>query len=728
MKRNYFILICSMLCLILCLGLASCGGNGGTENGGTENGGTENGGNVEDNKNYVTITFETSGGSVLESKKVEKDGKIPVPQDPTKEGYTFEGWYYGGEQWSFIRYTATDNMTLVARWVPVTYTIEYIGEVEHTNKTTYTVEEEFNLVGNCTLDYYEFSSWYLDQELTKPITKIEKGTTGNLKLYGKNEYTGIILTLNDDEYTVVDCAQSATSVVIPEEYKGLRVTTIDKTAFRDCTKLTSVTIENGVTTIGDYAFYGCESLTRVTIPNSVTKIGEAAFYGCARLTRVDISDIGAWCKIAFRDFVANPLCYAHNLYLNGELVTDLVIPNSVTKIGNYAFEASVLTRVEIPNSVTSISDNAFSGCTNIKELEAPTTALWSIPKNSLQTVIITGGEIIGEKAFDGCTSLTSIEIPNSVTKIGNYAFSGCTGLTSIEIPNSVTQIGYYAFEYCTGLTSVVIPNKVPTIGDGAFYGCTSLTSVEIPNSVTSIGWSAFSGCTGLTSIEIPNSVTSIGKSAFYGCTGLEEIILPFVGNGSDETHFGYIFGASSYSDNNSYVPTSLKKITITGGASIGNSAFRDCTGLTSIVIPNSVTSIGNSAFYGCTRLTSMEIPNSVTSIGIGAFSGCTGLTSIEIPNSVTTIGGYAFRNCTGLTSMEIPNSVTKIGDYAFNGCTGLTSVTIPNSVTTIGEYAFYGCNKLTIYCQAESKPSGWDSCWNLSNRPVEWGSNIQPKG
>ena len=129
--------------------------------------------------------------------------------------------------------------------------------------------------------------------------------------------------------------------------------------------------------------------------------------------------------------------------------------------------------------------------------------------------------------------------------------------------------------------------------------------------------------------------------------------------------------------------------------SIGEQAFRGCSGLTSITIPNSVTSIGRIAFYDCSGLTSVTIPGSVTSIGDYAFSLCSGLTSITIPNSVTSIGNYAFSNCSGLTSVTIPNSVISILDYAFYGCSGLTSVTIPNSVTSIGEKAFYGCSGLT---------------------------------
>ena len=145
-----------------------------------------------------------------------------------------------------------------------------------------------------------------------------------------------------------------------------------------------------------------------------------------------------------------------------------------------------------------------------------------------------------------------------------------------------------------------------------------------------------------------------------------------------------------------YECTGLTDVTIPNSVtSIGNTAFYRCTGLTNVTIPNSVTSIGNNAFDGCTGLINLTIGNSVNSIGSYAFSGCTGLTNVTIPNSVTTIGNNAFYRCTGLINLTIGNSVNSIGSYAFSGCTGLTNVTIPNSVTTIGGYAFYVCTGLT---------------------------------
>ena len=178
------------------------------------------------------------------------------------------------------------------------------------------------------------------------------------------------------------------------------------------------------------------------------------------------------------------------------------------------------------------------------------------------------------------------------------------------------------------------------------------------------------------------SVTSIGDDAFYECFGLTSVTIPNSVTSIGSSAFSWCSGLTSVT-----IPNSV--------TSIGNNAFSRCSGLTSVTIPNSVTSIRSHAFYGCSGLTSVTIPNSVTSIEYDAFSGCSGLTSVTIPNSVTSIGDGAFYECSGLTSVTIPNSVTSIGGEAFRGCSGLTSVTIGNSVTSIGDAAFYSCKGLT---------------------------------
>ena len=231
-------------------------------------------------------------------------------------------------------------------------------------------------------------------------------------------------------------------------------------------------------------------------------------------------------------------------FSNRSSVKTVVIPDSITSIGRWAFGyCESLTSVTIPDSVTSIGDEAFNNCTRLTSITVKEgnpkyssdeygvlfnkdkTLLIQYPIGNKRTSYTIPDSVtsIGEAAFWLCTSLTSVTIGNSVTSIGEAAFWSCTGLTRVTIPDSVTSIGDYAFFYCTGLTSVTIPNSVTSIGSSAFSMCVSLTSVTIPDSVTSIGNGAFYFCTSLTRVTIPDSVTSIGDNAFISCTSLSDV-------------------------------------------------------------------------------------------------------------------------------------------------------------------------------------------------------------
>lgn len=388
-----------------------------------------------------------------------------------------------------------------------------------------------------------------------------------------------------------------------------------------------------------------------------------------------------------------------------ENVTIIIIPDKyngepITTIGKDAFKNyNKITEIIVPDSITSIESSAFEGCNSLQKITIPFMGEKSDSKvnahlgylfgaksflyneeyipQSLKEVIVKNGDSVGNQAFYNCRSLTNIEIPNNITKIGDYAFYNCSSLLSIDVPNSVTNIGKYAFYNCNLFTSINIPNGVTSIGDYTFYNCNLLESIEIPSTVETIGNSAFGNCNLITNIVIPKTVTKIDKFAFAGCSSLQEITLPFVGmevNGTSNTHFGYIFGADSYVNNKDFVPSSLKKVTITGGNSIGNHAFYNCNFLTNIVLPNSVICIEESAF----------------------------------------------QYCNSLKDITLPNGVKSIGNYAFSGCSSITSIVISNSVISMGNSVFSNCNLLTIFCEASSKIDGWNNSWNPSNRPVYW--------
>ena len=541
--------------------------------------------------------------------------------------------------------------------------------------------------------------------------------------YGDNHYTS-----NDKlgDYVFCDCS-GLTSLTIPSG-----VTSIGNQTFQGCSGLTSLTLLSGVTSIGNCAFDGCSGLTSLTIPSGVTSIGWGAFADCSGLT-------------------------------------SLTLPSGVTSIGDLTFEGcSGLTSLTIPSGVTSIGIRAFRGCSGLTSLTLPS-----------------GVTSIGGAAFDGCSGLTSLTIPSGVTSIGDKAFYGCSGLTSLTIPSSVTSIGDGTFSGCSGLTSLTLPSGVTSIGGYAFRACSGLISIYVyPENLPELGTGIFDECDAKNcTVYVPKGTYDAYKSSEFGY--FENIVdginkdgllttqvtikldeagtlpskisaneknlitnLKIVGkiNGTDLKFIremaGCDFNWKKTDGKLSILDLSEAKIVAGGDAyvqfsnnyytyndelgdyafygcsgltsliipssvtSIGGGTFKGCSGLTSMIIPSGVTSIGGEAFYGCSGLTSLTIPSSVTEIGELAFEGCSGLTSMTIPSSVTSIGWGAFAECSGLTSLTIPSSVTSIDRYTFAGCCGLTSLTIPSSVTSIGNYAFADCSGLTsIYACLEKIPT-----------------------
>lgn len=335
-----------------------------------------------------------------------------------------------------------------------------------------------------------------------------------------------------------------------------------------------------------------------------------------------------------------------------------------------------------------------------------------------EVVIKDGVTEIGKDVFQGCAGLTNVTIPDSVKKIGTWAFYLCGGLKNVNIPANVEigdssfrqsgleqvtvsggSVGNYAFHRIDNLKKISI--NCETIGEEAFSGCDYLTDITLGENVKTLGDKAFYTCDALERVEIPSTVTDIGEKTFYSCPALKEAIIRA---GTVKAGTFYNCRAlttliisdnamldASFTAANTYAKEKLETVRI-GKGEIGNSAFSNCTNLTTVELGNDVTSIGKSAFLKCTQLPSITIGDGVISIGSGAFNGCTALTNANIGSGA--IGATAFQDCTRLTDVTLGDGVTLIGTNAFLRCTALTSISIGSNVGTIESFAFSGCTAL----------------------------------
>lgn len=432
-----------------------------------------------------------------------------------------------------------------------------------------------------------------------------------------------------------------------------------------------VTVSEGVRLIEYNAFYGCTALTTVVLPSSLEEMTEYTFYQCTNLKTVSLD-------------TAN---------------------SKLTKIGQYSFaDCEKLTGFDIPSSLKELEEGVFFRCSSLKKIIIPDTV-----------------EKIDRSAFYECTNVTEIKIPGTVKEASDIALVGCEKVITAELPismvtlanlqrsddletlvivddgstelpdkdalnekkklkkvvfpDSLTSIPRAFCRSVSALEEVKLPANLKIISNASFSECTNLKTIDLPDTVTEIGAFAFANCTSLKDFTIPDGIKSIGEEAFYN-SGITSLVVPESVETIDKLAFSHM--------------ANLTNATFPAGCGI---TFSDCKNLKTAKITGNPTVIDNYMFYECSQLTDFEIPGSVKKIGYAAFYN-TALKEAVIPASVTEIDDWAFGECQNLEKAVLSDGLKSIGGAAFYECPELTDSNIPDSVTTLGDFAFGWCPKL----------------------------------
>ncbi len=539
----------------------------------------------------------------------------------------------------------------------------------------------------------------------------------------------------------------------------------------------SFVLHSDTKTIVSNAFAGCYNLTSIKIPDGIRVFGGNAFGydvfgGCTELENVYIESLSSWCGIVFSSYYSNPLCYAENLYVNDTLITDLVVPDEVTKVNDLAFYGfDGLMSVYMHDGVEYIGHNAFENCSNLTDLTIGSSmadfersaffgcnALTNITVSEENPVFHSDNNCIIESYTStlvlGCINCV---IPDYVTSIGDSAFAYYDGLTDITLGDNIISICESAFLDCRNLQSVVLGKNLVDIDTCAFENCVSLTSIVLPDSLDSIGDRAFSGCTSLEEVFFGKGIRGIGNTAFEDCRNLTKVVLPM-----KLQHIGYrSFGGceklqSVIFPRNDFIYTSSR-------------SFEGCTGLNTLYVPINVDFINTAVFDNCSNLTdiyceaesqpenwdenwlgncnatvhwgyngytlgedgyeldkyiggetNVKIPFEndgipVIIVKIFAFAGNEDITSVILPDSIKRIEPYAFSGCTALEKINIPDGISAIDYGTFAGCSSLSEITLPDTIKTIGDDAFNGSGLTEITIPASVSTVGSNAFYDCNN-------------
>ncbi len=543
--------------------------------------------------------------------------------------------------------------------------------------------------------------------------------------------------------------------------------------FAGCIGLESIDLPENLQTIGSNTFDNCRNLMKIEIPVSVETMGMGAFASCYSLHSVLISDMSAWCGIYFEDAASNPLCFAHNLYLNDEHVDYLQIPNDVTNIGQYAFYHCNMISADIPANVRTISTQAFYG-TQLRQVTLAEglqeIGYRAFESSHLQSVTLPDSlTIMSGNAFANCADLETVHIGAGLTTISWFAFANA-GLKKVTLPTNIASVEESAFRECQHLTEVIFENDAINIGYSAFYGCplraldlganatidatafqgTAMTTVTMPENITDITYRSFAYCENLISVVIPESVQSINTYAFEGDYNLHHVL--YKGDQAQWDALGV--DSAELINANLHLGAKGDEIAIidscyevqhycaicdvweTVQKSVPTHTFENDVCIDCGAVANwdySILEDGSAVIFGYHGdQLDIEIPATlqgatVTQIGGRAFYG-SDIQSVKIPASVWCINESAFEECYNLhtVTFEVGSRLSFIASNAFAYCKSLTGIKIPEGTCEIYDRAFYGSGLETAAIADTVTFIGeraFADCYDLGN--ISLGSSLE---
>lgn len=701
------------------------------------------------------VRFDSCGGSAVASAVTEKGTTVTAPADPTREGYTFTGWYTDAACTAAFSFTTAlnENITLYAGWKVADGYAEVSGYIDGALAAT-TVVRKGETAKPLSPDSDYRYLWYTDSDLTVPY-EFSAAVNETVRLYGIAYSEG--LEIRDG--TVIAYTGSAKSVIVPAKWDGKAVTAIGDRAFKDnrtvqtvrqpegivsigvsafadCAKLTAVNLTAACKTVGAYAFSGCGRLTEVGSIESLTAIGEGTFLGCASLTNAELS--------------AAVTSVGAHAFSGCRSLQTVALGDNITEIGDYAFsDCAALGEFHLPVKLKTFGDGVLIGCSSALNITGGNMTYHTIsgslycrtgsnaqkllkylPANENETTLSlpSGVTAIGANAFYGNTNLTTVNLAGYSLEMGSLA--GLRAVRELTIDSLPTAHPYLAYYFgasngsANGATGIFVPSTLEKVSfrteqtalaDYAFYGCTGLKTVVGIAKIRSIGAYAFA-YTALETLKLPAGVTAIGDGAFSRCEKLSAFEAE-AGNPSYSVYDGCLYN-KTYSE---LLIVPRQKETIEFHAQVRKIAsgafFKSC--IKNVTVPNSVTEIAASAFANADSLESLTVPfiggsatentymlyifggsiieteedGEITYRVSNSGAGPASLKKLTVTGSLAAIPDFAFAYLENVEEFVYTGNVESIGIYGFYG-TGLKEVTVPSTVKKIGNYAFAAMDAL----------------------------------